>query len=188
MLTLLEHRDDIHVDWVVFSASGERETEARSSAERFLEGAAGSSFTAFDFRDGFLPYQGAEVKEAFESLKDREPDLILTHRRGDRHQDHRIVSDLAWNTFRSHLILEYEIPKYDGDLGRPNVFVGLSPEVLDRKVALLLEGFPSQAGKRWFTDETFRGLARLRGNEAPGGEPYAEAFVGRKLGFGFGAP
>ena len=98
------------------------------------------------------------------------------------------MSDLAWNTFRNHLILEYEIPKYDGDLGRPNVFVGLGAEIMDRKVALLHDGFPSQAGKRWFVDETFRGLARLRGNEAPGEEPYAEAFFGRKLRIGLGLP
>jgi LmbE family N-acetylglucosaminyl deacetylase len=181
ILTLLSTRDDVHVDWVVFSAPGEREREARASAERFLEGASGSSFTAFAFRDGFFPHVGAALKEAFESLKDRQPDVVFTHRLEDRHQDHRAVADLTWNTFRDHLVLEYEIPKYDGDLGRPNVFVEFEPEVLDRKVSLLQEGFPSQTGKPWFTAETFRGLARLRGIEAPGGGAYAEGFVGRKL-------
>ena len=188
ILALLAERDDVLVDWVVFTASGAREEEARASADRFLEGAAASTFTAFPFRDGFLPYQGREVKEAFESLKDREPDLVFTHLRDDRHQDHRTVSDLTWNTFRNHLILEYEIPKYDGDLDRPNVFVELSPEILDRKVSLLMEGFPSQRGKAWFSEETFRGLARLRGIEAPGEGAYAEGFVGRKLSLSCPAP
>lgn len=180
ILTALE-RGDVHVDWVVFTGSEERTREAEVSARRFLERASGSSFTAFQFRDGFLPYEGAAVKEAFESLKDRAPDLVFTHLREDRHQDHRTVSDLTWNTFRDHLILEYEIPKYDGDLGRPNVFVDLTDEILDRKVSLIVDGFASQREKRWFTEETFRGLARLRGNEAPTGVAYAEGFVGRKL-------
>lgn len=188
VLTLLEHDGDVHVDWVVFSATGRREEEARASATAFLEGAATSRVETFDFRDGYLPYQGAAVKEVFESLKDREPDAVFTHWREDRHQDHRLLSDLTWNTFRDHLVLEYEIPKYDGDLGRPNVFVDLSPEILDRKISLLLERFPSQADKRWFADETFRGLARLRGNEAPGPGRYAEAFFGRKLRVGLGLP
>jgi LmbE family N-acetylglucosaminyl deacetylase len=181
LLRLVKERSDLHVDWVVFSASGEREEEARASAARFLKGASGSQITAFQFRDGFFPYLGGELKEAFESLKDREPDLIFTHLREDRHQDHRTVSDLTWNTFRNHLILEYEIPKYDGDLGQPNVFVELTGEVLDRKVSLLAEGFPSQRVKPWFSAETFRGLARLRGIEAPGGAAYGEGFVARKL-------
>lgn len=186
ILTLLAERDDVHVDWVVFSADAEREREATASAERFLEGASSSSFTTFGLRDGFFPYQGDEVKEALESLKDRRPDLILTHLREDRHQDHRAVSDLTWNTFRDHLILEYEIPKYDGDLGQPNVFVELTPEILDRKVALLVQGFPSQHRKAWFADETFRSLAALRGIEAPGAGSYAEGLVGRKLLVRFG--
>jgi len=134
------------------------------------------------FRDGFLPYEGGLVKEAFEELKHEvSPDLVLTHARSDLHQDHRLVSELTWNTFRDHLILEYEIPKYDGDLGAPNVFVPLSESLCQRKIDALLASFPSQAGRRWFTEDLFRALLRLRGMECNAPSGYAEAFYGRKL-------
>ena len=174
---------ELHVHWVVLSASEERGAEARASAETFLAGAAGSRVGVEGFRDAFFRY-GGEVKEYFEALK-REvtPDLILTHHGADLHQDHRLVAELTWNTFRDHLILEYEIPKYDGDLGTPNVFVHLDEETAHRKVALLLESFPSQRSKPWFSEDLFLALMRLRGMEAASRSGFAEAFYGRKLVF-----
>jgi LmbE family N-acetylglucosaminyl deacetylase len=137
-----------------------------------------------DHRDGFLPYMGAAVKESFEALKHEPgPDVIFTHHRHDLHQDHRLVSELTWNTWRDHLVLEYEIPKYDGDLGSPNLFSVLPPALLDRKIALVLEHFRSQAGKPWFDPALFRGLARIRGMECAAAEGLAEAFYCRKAIF-----
>lgn len=177
ILRLLASRSDVAVRWVVFSGSAERAEEARRSAELFLRGAAQSAVDVHSFRDGFFPYEGARIKEVFESLKDGPgPDVIFTHRGRDRHQDHRLISELTWNTFRDHLVLEYEIPKYDGDLGRPNAYIALSAAQVERKVALLLEHFPSQHARRWFDAETFRSLLRLRGMECNAPERYAEAF------------
>ena len=140
------------------------------------------------FRDGFLPYDGAAVKDVFERLKHEvDPDVVLTHRGGDAHQDHRLVSELTWNTFRDHLILEYEIPKYDGDLGRPNLFVPLGEPAYRRKIELLQKGFPSQQGKAWFTEDTFLALMRLRGMEANAPSRHAEGFFCRKLVLGAGS-
>jgi len=177
-----EHRD-LDVRWVVFCSTPERAKEARAAAAAFLEGAAGNvSVTVMDFRDGFLPYAGTAVKEAFEEIKSEfDPTMILTHARDDRHQDHRIVSDLTWNTWRDHLVLEYEVPKYDGDFGSPNVFFQLTAEELDRKVDLLVKHFPSQRTRQWFTRDLFQAVARIRGMEsaAPGG--FAEGFTVRKL-------
>ena len=176
-----EHREST-VDWVVLSGDGERATEAAESASAFLEGAAARRVVIEAFRDGFFPYDGAAVKEFFERLKaEADPDLILTHRLEDRHQDHRLVAELTWNTFRNHLILEYEIPKYEGDLGQPNLFVPLSAELCERKVELLRKGFPSQAGRYWFTDDTFWAQLRLRGLECRSQSRFAEAFHARKL-------
>jgi LmbE family N-acetylglucosaminyl deacetylase len=169
------------VDWVVFSASAEREREARAAAGKFLSGAAAAELRVEHFRDGYFPYD-ASLKDVFEDLKARPaPDVIFTHHRADRHQDHRTLSDLTWNTFRQHLILEYEIPKYDGDLGQPNCFVELPAAVCDAKITHLLGAFPSQRGKPWFTEDTFRGLLRLRGIESACPSGYAEAFHVRKL-------
>jgi LmbE family N-acetylglucosaminyl deacetylase len=181
ILRLLAEHPRLEVGWMVLSAEGDRRVEAVSSAEALLASAAGRQIDAHDFRDGFLPYQGAAVKERFEALKSFAPDLILTHYGRDAHQDHRLVSELTWNTFRDHLILEYEIPKYDGDFGAPNVFVRLSDELAERKIAHLLEYFPSQRGRRWFTDDLFRALLRIRGMECNAPDRYAEAFYGRKL-------
>ena len=137
-----------------------------------------------NFRDGFLPFQGMEVKECFEQLKQEfSPDIIFTHYRDDRHQDHRLISDLTWNTFRNHLILEYEIPKYDGDLGIPNFFVHLDESLCRRKNQSILESFPTQIYKQWFTEETFRSILRIRGIEANSSSNYAEAFHCRKIFF-----
>jgi LmbE family N-acetylglucosaminyl deacetylase len=181
VLGLIQRFRKIHVEWVVLSAVGKRATEARQGARLFLNGAQSSRVRLHRFRDGFFPYEGARIKEAFEQLKaGPPPDLVLTHYRDDRHQDHRVVSDLTWNTFRDHWILEYEIPKFDGDLGSPNFFVPLDNETSERKAQYLERSFGSQRDKHWFTKETFMGLMRLRGMEcrAPGG--YAEAFYSRK--------
>jgi LmbE family N-acetylglucosaminyl deacetylase len=175
---------DIHLDvcWCVLSGAGEREREARQSAGDFLSAAASQKIEVADFRDGFFPEQGEKIKAWFETLKDRvHPDLIFTHRRDDAHQDHRQISRLTWNTFRDHLILEYEIPKWDGDIGRPNLYVPVSASAIQRKIDLLISHFGSQRSKQWFDAETFLGLARLRGMECRAPERYAEAFTARKF-------
>jgi LmbE family N-acetylglucosaminyl deacetylase len=168
--------------WVVFSAEGVRSAEAQRAAELFVDRRRLQGPVLKTFRDGFLPFQGAELKDVFEDLKKTvSPDLILTHYRNDAHQDHRLLCELTWNTFRNHLILEYEIPKYDGDLGRPNVFVPLEREVCQKKVSYLMEAFQSQRSKHWFQEETFLGLMRLRGMECNAPSGYAEAFYSRKI-------
>jgi LmbE family N-acetylglucosaminyl deacetylase len=164
----------------VFSAVGEREDEARRSAECFLQHSGAHRVIIHQFADGYFPYHGQSIKQAFETLKGQvEPDLIITHWASDAHQDHRLINELTWNTFRRNTILEFEIPKYDGDLGRPNVYVPLSSEDRQRKVRYLLSTFPTQAGKHWFSEDTFLAILRLRGVEC--GEAYAEAFHARKL-------
>jgi LmbE family N-acetylglucosaminyl deacetylase len=182
ILTLLERHQNVEVDWIVFSSTSKRSREARQSAELFLQGARRRRVVLKRFRDSFFPHEGDRIKKVFETLKKQlNPDIVLTHYREDRHQDHRVLSDLAWNTFRDHLVLEYEIPKFDGDLGVPNCFVPLDPATCARKVAYLMAAFSSQRDKHWFSDETFMSLMRLRGMEcrAPGG--YAEAFYARKV-------
>ncbi len=172
-------RLDVH--WLVLSATGGRAGEARSSAGDFTQGAA-CNLELAAFRDGFFPQQGAELKHCFENLKARiNPDVIFTHSHDDAHQDHREVARLTRSTFRDHLTLEYEVPKWDGDLGRPALFVPVTAAVLERKIALLLKNFESQRGKGWFDAETFRGLARLRGVECRAPERYAEAFHVQKI-------
>lgn len=181
LLTLLERHPNLVVRWIVFSADETRAREARASAEAFLGGAADRTIEVRNHRDGFFPYQGAAIKEEFEALKKEfSPDLVFTHYRHDGHQDHRLLCDLAWNTFRNHLILEYEIPKYDGDLGNPNVFVPLTETVCERKVRTILAEFASQRQRQWFDEETFLALLRLRGMEAASPTRFAEAFHCRK--------
>jgi LmbE family N-acetylglucosaminyl deacetylase len=182
---LVDEHPGLTVTWVVFCSNDLRAREARASAESLLAGVKTKDIVIKTFRDGFLPYQGGEVKEAFEALKKVvAPDLIFTHYRADLHQDHRLVSELTWNTFRDHFILEYEIPKFDGDLGSPNVFVHLDETQCRRKIDNILRSFRSQGERSWFSEETFRAILRLRGVEsnAPGG--YAEAFYSRKLVLG----
>jgi LmbE family N-acetylglucosaminyl deacetylase len=180
---LLEQHPELEVTWFVLSAEGERAEEARASAAAFLVGARRPPRIVLEsFRDSFFPYVGGEVKDAFERIKpDISPQLVFTHAGTDLHQDHRLVSELTWNTFRDHFILEFEIPKYDADLGAPNVFVPLREEVVQRKVSTLLEQFGTQRSKHWFTEDLFLGLMRLRGMEANSPTGYAEAFRCRKL-------
>ena len=181
ILRLADEQRIASITWVVFSGDEIRAAEARTSAGRFLAGCPSTTIVVHDFRDGFMPYDGAAVKERFEELKPVEPDLVLTHRLEDRHQDHRLLADLTWNTFRDHIVLEYEIPKYEGDLGPMNVYADISEAVARRKIDLLIEGFPSQRARTWFHEETFQATLRLRGLEANAGSGYAEAFTVRKL-------
>lgn len=182
ILRWAEQNPDLEFHWVVFSASGDRRGEAARSAQGFLRSCKKRHVDLHSFPDGFFPNDFAEIKQTFEQLKTAvAPDLILTHYGSDKHQDHRVVSELTWNTFRNHLVLEYEIPKYDGDLGQPNVFVALDEKVCEEKIDLLYEHFPTQAGRTWFDRDTFRGLMRLRGVECAAPGRFAEAFHGRKL-------
>ncbi|MEO5755147.1 MAG: PIG-L deacetylase family protein [Chthoniobacterales bacterium] len=179
ILSLTKAYPDLDVLWVVFSAEGKRKTEAQLSAKQFLKDLTRTKVVVKQFRTSYFPIQAERIKTYFETLKAFSPDIVFTHYREDRHQDHRVLSDLAWNTFRDHLILEYEIPKYDGDLGKPNLFVPVRGTVALRKAKLLAESFPTQADKHWFSQETFFALMRLRGVECAA--EYAEAFYCRKL-------
>jgi LmbE family N-acetylglucosaminyl deacetylase len=182
LLSLIARGVHLDVLWCVLSAAGEREREARDSATEFLSDASAAKIEVMSFRDGVFPEQGEPIKSWFETLKTRiDPDVIFTHRRDDAHQDHREVCRLTWNTFRDHTVLEYEIPKWDGDLGQPNVYQPIPACVLERKIELLNKHFGSQRSKQWFDAETFRGLARLRGMECRAPERYAEAYFARKL-------
>jgi LmbE family N-acetylglucosaminyl deacetylase len=177
----VEHPDCVF-HWVVFSAIGARAAEARHAAAQFVDPLRLKGPVLKTFPDGFMPFVGADIKPVFEELKRAvSPDLIFTHNRRDAHQDHRLISELTWNTFRNHLILEYEIPKYDGDMGQPSVFLPISLEMCEKKVRLIMDTFRSQCDKRWFQRETFLSLMRLRGMECNSPSGYAEAFYGRKL-------
>jgi LmbE family N-acetylglucosaminyl deacetylase len=177
----VEHPDCVF-HWVVFSAIGVRAAEARHAAAQFVDPLRLKGPVLKTFPDGFIPFVGGDIKPVFEELKRAvSPDLIFTHNRRDAHQDHRLISELTWNTFRNHLILEYEIPKYDGDMGQPSVFLPISLEMCEKKVRLIMDTFQSQCDKRWFQRETFLSLMRLRGMECNSPSGYAEAFYGRKL-------
>ena len=182
VLRLLEENPAAEVCWVVLGAVGERKTEATQSAQLFLAGTQRKDIIIREFRDGYFPYVGAEIKNFFEELKRKySPDLILTHYREDLHQDHRLVSELTWNTFRNHLILEYEIVKYDGDLGAPNFFVHLTEALARRKIQTLLRTFRSQLEKSWFTEDAFSSILRLRGLESNAPDKYAVGYYSRKV-------
>ena len=182
LLKLLESSPGAHVDWIVFSSSEVRDAEARAGAARFLAAAGSSNVVVRSFRERYFPYVGAEIKEYFDELGSTlRPDIVFTHFRDDLHQDHVLLADLALNTFRDHLILEYEIPKWDGDLGRPTVFVPLEQRHVDAKVDAIWDAYASQRDKHWFTKETFLATLRLRGIECKAPSGYAEAFHCRKL-------
>ena len=185
ILRLLFAHKNCAVTWVVFSATAQRRREALSSASRFLKDARKKTILTKGFKESHFPYRGEKIKGFFEQIKKKvAPDLIFTHCRYDLHQDHRVICELTWNTFRSHQILEYEIPKYDGDLGQPNVYVPLTHTVCKAKVKYLMEGFSTQRSRQWFTEDTFYSLLRLRGIESKAPEKYAEAFYGRKIVLG----
>jgi LmbE family N-acetylglucosaminyl deacetylase len=187
LLKLVGQVPDVEILWVVCSAPGPRAEEARRSAAEFLTGIVRKQVTIGSFRESYFPSEWVAIKDWFEEVKAKfEPDLVFTHYRDDRHQDHRVLSDLAWNTFRNHLILEYEILKYDGDLGRPNLFVPLSDQLSTLKVDLLLKHFKTQTTKHWFTRDTFEAMHRIRGIECASATGRAEAFHCRKLVLGLG--
>jgi LmbE family N-acetylglucosaminyl deacetylase len=182
VLRLIQEQPDIQIYWLVFSARGLRAREAKQSASEFLRGIRSRRIRTGSFKESYFPSEWPAIKDTFEQVKrEFEPDLVLTQYRDDRHQDHRVLSDLAWNTFRNHLVLEYEIPKYDGDLGTPNVYIPIPRELCERKVAALLRHFQSQTNRHWFTADTFWALLRLRGIECAAHSGFAEAFYGRKL-------
>ena len=171
---------DVH--WVVFGSDPTRAAEAKACASLFLRDVPDKSVEIRSHRDGFFPAEWVAIKEHFEEIKKGfEPDVVFTHYRDDRHQDHRVMSDLAWNTFRHHMVLEYEVPKYDGDLGVPNFFVPLSEESSRAKVKYILDSFHSQSSKHWLTEDTLAALMRLRGIESGGASRHAEAFYCRKV-------
>jgi LmbE family N-acetylglucosaminyl deacetylase len=182
VLSLIDKSKRIEFYWLVLSANPARAKEARRSARAFLERAHKKTVVVKSFRDGFFPYLGAPVKECFEKLKKVfTPDVIFTHSRHDLHQDHRLVCELTWNTFRNHLVLEYEIPKYDADLGSPNFFVPLGEAQARKKVESLMRYFTTQHNKQWFSEDLFYGLMRLRAIEAASPTRYAEGFFCRKV-------
>jgi len=182
VLHLAERFPEAHFDWVVFSSTPERAKEAMRSSDIFLADVRSKNVTVQNFRNGYFPYIGCQIKDYFESLKSRtKPDWIFTHHSEDRHQDHRILAELTWNTFRDHLIFEYEVPKYDGGLGTPNCFVPAKQTFSDKKIATLMECFLSETVKPWFNPETFKALLRLRGVECNSSTGLAEAFYCRKL-------
>ena len=179
---LIEQFPDVHVDWVVFSAADDRRTEAQLSAEFWLRDAGSVSLHLFSFRDRYFPSQWEDIKNTLHGLPlQGVPDLVLSHRRQDRHQDHQLIAELTWNAFRNSAVLEYEIPKYEGDLGQPNLYVEATAAAVDEKVDALHRYFPTQSGKPWFDPDTFRGLMRLRGLECNALSGYAEAFHATKL-------
>lgn len=180
ILRMIEENPGVHIHWVVFSGGQDRATEARCSGERFLSGAAKTTIEVLDFEDRYFPDQWRLLKREFQRIASSvSPGLVLTHRRDDRHQDHQTISELTWNAFRDHLVFEYEIPKYEGDLGKTNLFLPATDRTVDKKMKILMESFPSQSAKHWFDDELFRSLMRLRGSEC--GHRYAEAFHAHKM-------
>ena len=182
LLALLSRHENLCFDWIVFTSNAVRAREAEASAERFLRGAKEKRVVVKQFRNGYFPDQWARIKDDFEALKSEvDPDLIFTHYQGDLHQDHRTIAELTWNTFRDHLILEYEIPKYDSDLGSPNFFVPLDTATAQQKARNVVECFASQRDKHWFSEDTFLALMRLRGVQSAAASGFAEAFYAHKV-------
>lgn len=184
ILRLAAELANIDVHWVVFSALGKRENEAQESADDFLSDVEQPSVKFFQFPDAYFPDNYSALKDAFKKMtKLTSPDIIFTHYRNDLHQDHRIISELTWNAFRDHLILEYEIPKYEGDLGQPNFFVTIPEEIRVKKISKLRQHFVSQRTKEWFSDDLFSSIMRIRGIEARSPSGFSEAFHCRKIRF-----
>jgi LmbE family N-acetylglucosaminyl deacetylase len=185
ILRLIKDKPEAHFYWVVFSGGNpKRAEEARQSAAKFLKESKSKTITIKEYRESYFPFVGSDIKDFFEKLKQSfSPDLIFTHYNNDAHQDHQLIANLTWNTFRDHLILEYEIPKYDGDLGKPNLYVLLDEKTVQKKIKLICELFCSQNEKQWFTEETFRSILRIRGIESNSPGRYAEAFHCRKVIF-----
>ena len=182
ILRLLSEYDDVEVHWVVVGSSGQRDAEALAGAEKFLANVKKKEIIIQHFKASFFPYRGEEIKEFFEKLKEKiSPDIIFTHHRHDLHQDHRVISELTWNTYRDHLVLEYEIMKYDGDIGNPNVFVHLDETLCRKKIRFIMDSFRTQRGKDWFTPDAFLSLLRIRGIESKAPGQYAEGFYCRKV-------
>lgn len=181
VLALAAANPQMEVCWVVFSADERRRAEAEASAVLFLAGVTVKTVVVHEFRDGYFPFEGAAIKDEFEKLKPFTPDLVFTHCRHDLHQDHALLCQLTYNTFRDHVVLEYEIPKWEGDLRTPNVYVPLSAAVASRKIELLMQHFATQRSRDWFTADTFQAVLRLRGLEARAAEGVAEGFYARKL-------
>ena len=184
VLELMRWYPDAEVHWIVLSAGGTRDQEARKAAGLLLNGAKDPQVVVKDFRGAYFPSEFVGIKDYIETLKTIQPDVVFAHTRDELHQDHRVVGELVWNTFRDHAILEYEIPKYDGGLGSPSVFVPLEADTVQRKVDVLMEVFESQLSRQWFTPETFQALMRLRGIECNAPSGYAEAYYSRKLVLG----
>lgn len=181
ILRILSENADTEVHWVVLGSSGQRDGEAVASAKKFLENAKEKHIMVKNFKDSFFPYIGGDVKNEFEELKKSVmPDVVFTHYRHDLHQDHRLVSELTWNTYRNHLILEYEVIKYDGDIGIPNFFIHLDENQCDKKIEYIMKYFKSQKNRDWFTPDAFLSLMRIRGIESRAPKKYAEAFYCRK--------
>jgi LmbE family N-acetylglucosaminyl deacetylase len=184
ILRLIKEYKQLSITWIVFSSDQQRAEEAQASADAFLNTVNEKKVIIKEFKNGYFPYFGAQIKDYFEQVKQGlSPDLIFTHYRNDLHQDHRLINELTWNTFRNHLILEYEIPKYDGDLGIPNFFICLDEQKCQQKIDLLLTFFNTQTDKPWFTSDTFFSILKLRGNESNAPTRFAEAFYSRKLVF-----
>lgn len=187
VLELIDCMPDIEITWVVLSANGERRNEAQRSAMAFLKDVQRKRIILKDFKDGYFPFHGAAIKDVFEQLKgELSPDIVFTHHRSDMHQDHRLICELTWNTFRRQMILEYEIPKYDGDIGAPNFYIPLKESICRQKVAFIQDSFETQRAKKWFTDDLFYSLMRLRGMESRSSSKYAEAFYAYKVIASFG--
>jgi len=182
ILKLITETPNIQFYWVVFSGNKERTKEARQSANLFLREAFSKTIKVQQYRESYFPFIGTEIKDFFEEIKKEfSPDLIFTHYTNDAHQDHRLLANLTWNTFRNHFILEYEIPKYDGDLGTPNLYFHLDECVVRKKVGFICDTFKSQKGKGWFSEETFKSILRIRGIESNSPSKYSEAFYCRKI-------
>ncbi|HYW35661.1 MAG TPA: PIG-L deacetylase family protein [Balneolaceae bacterium] len=182
LLKMIEDYDINQIKWVVFTSNVDRKKEAVSSANEFLETIPNADITVFDYQDGYMPSAWPRIKDEFESIKkDFTPDIIFTHYRDDLHQDHRVVNELTWNTFRNHLIFEFEIPKYDGDLGTPNLFFTLQEEQVKQKNKIIFDNFKSQLNKQWFDEELLNAIMRMRGVECASETKYAEAFHTRKV-------